>query len=180
MKLDKFTVGKRYGKALFELAIEKQLVDDVYQELIDLRKIYEKLPDVGNILSDARLNPDEKRKIMDQLVANFTGVIHDFLEVVFSYNRMNDLLLMIDEYERRYDHMNGLVIGTVTTAVPLADGEKQRIEEKIAKLLGYEKAELTSKVNPEIIGGVVVEAEHKVIDGSIATKLESMRNLLRK
>ncbi|MHC5249070.1 ATP synthase F1 subunit delta [Enterococcus sp. LJL120] len=180
MKLDKFTVGKRYGKALFELATEQNAVEAIYQDLLELRKVYEILPDVGNILSDARLEPDEKRKIMDSLVNNFSGTIYNFLEVVYNYNRMNDLPLMIDEFERRYDEMQGVILGTVTTAVPLNDADKVKIETKIATILGYQKAELTAIVNPSILGGVVVEAEHKVIDGSIQTRLENIKNLLRK
>lgn len=180
MKLDKFTVGKRYGKALFELAVDKQETDSIYQGLLDLRKVYELLPDVGNILSDARLEPNEKRAVMNELVKNFDGILHDFLEVVFSYNRMNDLLLMINEYEKRYNHLKGLIIGTVTTAVPLADEKKQQIEEKIARLLGYQRAKLNAYVDPKIIGGVVVEAEHQVIDGSVAAKLEDISKQLRK
>lgn len=180
MKLDKFTVGRRYGKALFELAVEKQEIEKIYQELLDLKKIYKLSPDLGNILSDARLEPDEKRGIMDVLVGNFEGTIHDFLEVVYNYNRMNDLLFMIDEYEHRYDQMNGLVHGTVTTAVPLSEENKKQIEVKIAKMFGYQKAELAALIDPAIIGGVVVEAEHKVVDGSIATKLEEISKQLRK
>lgn len=178
MKIDKFMVGKRYGKALFELAAEKQETDPVYQDLLELRKIYQLMPDVGNILSDARLELDKKRKIMDIFVQNFDGLVHNFLEIVFEYRRMDDLLLMIEEYERRYDQLNGLVLGTVVTAVPLSDEKRKQIEEKIASLLGYKKAELSPMIDPEIIGGVVVEAEHKVIDGSIAAKLEEVKNLL--
>lgn len=180
MKIDKFTVGKRYGKALFELAIEKQKVDSVYQDLLELKKIYQLLPDVGNILSDARLEPNEKRNIMEVIVSNFDGIVHNFLEVVFTYNRMDDLPLMIDEFERRYDEIEGLVSGKVITAVPLSQEDKKQIETRIAKFLGYKKAELTPVVKPEIIGGVVVEAADKVIDGSIATRLEEVQNLLRK
>lgn len=180
MKIDKFTVGKRYGKALFELAVEKQATEAVYQELLELRKVYQLLPDVGNILSDVRLEPDQKRTVMDVIVNNFDGVVHNFLEIVFTYNRMDDLLLMIDEYERRYDNMRGLVLGTVTTAVPLSEDSKKQIEAKIANMLGYQKAALTPQVDPEIIGGVVVEAEHKVVDGSVATRFAKVKSLLRK
>lgn len=111
MKLDKFTVGKRYGKALFELAMEEQRAEAVYHELMTLRQIYQEIPMFGQIVTDNRLDSHKKRKLVDQLFNNFDGLVKNFLEIVYEYNRMDDLLLIIDEYERRYDEQQGLVRG---------------------------------------------------------------------
>ena len=98
MKLDKYTVGRRYGN----------------QDLVSLRQIYEQVPGLGNMLSDVRLEPHEKREIMDKLVSGYDGIVKNFLEVVYAYNRMDDLLFMIEEYERRYDEHQGLLLGSST------------------------------------------------------------------
>ena len=55
------------------------------------------------------------------------------LEVVYEYNRMDDLLFMIEEYERRYDEHQGLLLGSVTTAVPLSDEQRIQLEKNVAK-----------------------------------------------
>ncbi|BCA86174.1 ATP synthase subunit delta [Enterococcus saigonensis] len=178
MKLDKYTVGKRYGKALFELAAEEQVTEAVYHDLLSLKNIYKAIPDLGNMLSDVRLNLNAKRALMDKIVSEFDGITKNFLEVVFRYNRMDDLVLIIDEYERRYDEAQSLVLGTVTTAVTLSDEQKGQLEEKIASLLGYKKANLVEKVDPNILGGVVVEANHQVIDGSVKSRLEQLRAMI--
>ena len=167
MKLDKFTVGKRYGKALFELAMEEQRAEAVYHELMTLRQIYQEIPMFGQIVTDNRLDLHEKRKLVDQLFNNFDGLVKNFLEIVYEYNRMDDLLLIIDEYECRYDEQQGLVSGTVTTAVALSSSQKEQLSKQIAQTLGYQKAVLSEKVDPAILGGVIVEANHQVIDGSI-------------
>ncbi|MFD2305218.1 ATP synthase F1 subunit delta [Enterococcus termitis] len=180
MKLDKYTVGKRYGKALFELAIEKQEADSIYQNLLTLREIFHEVPDLGGILSDVRLEPYEKDEIMNQLIRGFDGTMKNFLYVVYNYSRMNDLLLMIDEYERRYDEYKSLLLGTVLTAVPLSKEQHQQMEEKAAALLGYEQASLINLIDPAIVGGVIIEANHKVIDGSIHKQLERIQELLLK
>jgi F-type H+-transporting ATPase subunit delta len=96
MKLDKITVAKRYGKALFELAVESQQAEDVYNELLKLRQIFEDIPELGDLLSDARLDLNEKRNVMDNLVKGFNGIVRNSLEVIYQYNRMYDLLLIID------------------------------------------------------------------------------------
>lgn len=175
MKLDKATVGKRYAKALFELAIEAQEEQHVYEQLLVLRQIFLAEPDLGEMLSDVRLEQAEKQAIFKALTPSFDPLIQNFLAVVFEYNRMNDLLLIIDEYERRFDDQQRLIIGTVTTAVALTKTQQAAIEAKIAPLLGYERAKLTPKVDPSIIGGVVVEANHQVVDGSVKSQLEALR-----
>ncbi|KAF1301239.1 MULTISPECIES: F0F1 ATP synthase subunit delta [Enterococcus] len=180
MKLDKFTVGKRYGRALFELAVEEQQSETVYQELVSLRNVFQEIPDLGNILSDVRLDLTSKRTIMEQILQEYNGIVKNFLEVVYRYNRMDDLILIIDEYERRYNEAKNVISGTITTAVKLTEKQKAQVAVKIAQRLGYEKAELTERVDPEIIGGVIVEANHQVIDGSIRNRLEGLRTQLRK
>ncbi|MGK0550773.1 ATP synthase F1 subunit delta [Enterococcus faecalis] len=180
MKLDKYTVGKRYGKALFELANEKGQTEAIYQELLILREVFHQVPGIGEILSDVRLEPYEKDVIMEKLVSGFDSLMKNFLAVVYNYGRMNDMLLMIDEYEHRYDEHQRIVLGTVTTAVPLTKEQHQAMEAKAAALLGYQTAHLINLIDPDVIGGVVIEANHKVIDGSIQKQLETIQQLLLK
>ena len=180
MKLDKYTVGKRYGKALFELAIENDAADAVYHELLTIREVCKEVPDLGNILTDVRLTSGEKQAIMDSFTKEFDGLVKNFLLVVFEYNRSDDLIFMIDEYERRYDSLNKIAHGTVTTAVPLSENKKQELEAKVADVFGYQKATLTPIVDESILGGVIVEADHQVIDGSLASQLNGLRAALSK
>ena len=180
MKLDKYTVGRRYGKALFELAIDSNSAEEIYQELLSLRQIYSEVPGLGNVLSDVRLEPHEKRIIMDKLVSGFDGIVKNFLEVVYSYNRMSELSFMIDEYEHRYNDYKGLLLGSVKTAVPLSDEQLQKLEMNVAKTMDYQTVELKQIVDSSIIGGAIVESNHRVIDGSIRTQLEKMRSQLNR
>ena len=180
MKLDKYTVGKRYGKALFELANEKGQTEAIYQELLILREVFHQVPGIGEILSDVRLEPYEKDVIMEKLVSGFDSLMKNFLAVVYNYGRMNDMLLMIDEYEHRYNENNGLLLGSVTTAVPLSAEQLTRLEENVAKTMNYQTVELKQQVDSTIIGGAIVEADHQVIDGSIRTQLEKLRNQLNR
>ncbi|GCF93391.1 ATP synthase subunit delta [Enterococcus florum] len=180
MKLDKYTVGKRYGKALFELAVEGQATEEVYQDLLTIRKVFEEIPDLGNMLTDVRLHGYEKDAIMQAFAQGFDGVVKNFLLIVYEYNRSDDLLFMIDEYERRYDQLNQVALGSITTAVAISEEKKQQIEAKVADVLGYKRADLSPVVDPSIIGGVIVEADHQVIDGSLASQLNGLRAALSK
>jgi len=178
MKLDKITVAKRYGKALFELAVESQQTENVYHELMKVRQIFEEFEDLGDLLSDARLDLHEKRAVMDTLLQGFDGIVHDSLEVIYQYDRMYDMLLIIDEFEKRYNDSQRIAVGVVTSAVPLTDQQKLKLSQKMAEQLGYKKMHLTEKIDPEILGGVIVETNHFVVDGSIRSRLERLRKEL--
>lgn len=179
MKLDKYTVGKRYGKALFELAAEAGQTELVYEDLLQLRRIYQAIPDLGNMLSDVRLNQSAKTTLMGQLTSGFEGIVKNFLLVLHRYNRMADLIFVIDEYEKRYDQEKGLLLGQVTTAVALAPEQKQRLEASVAKRLGFQAAQLEEIIDPSIVAGVVVQAQNWVIDGSVANQLAKIREQLK-
>lgn len=178
MKLDKYAVGRRYGKALFEAAKETDQLKEVYQELRELRKIFQDVDGLGNILSDARLEPYEKDTIFEILIGHFSGMVEDFLRVVYAYHRLSDFLFIVDEYEKRYDAFRGILYGTVKSVVPLTEDEMKRLEEKLIPLTDAKKVKLENNLDPSILGGIVVEAHGKIIDGSLKTKLKEMEKAL--
>jgi len=178
MKLDKNTVAKRYSKALFELATEQEKVEAVYADLLQLRHIFNDVPGLENILSDSRLNLAEKRAIMDNLLEGFDGIVANALEIIFQYGRMYDIYLIIDEFEKRYDVARGILEVEVTTAVNLPEEQKERLTNAVAQKFGYQTATLSEHVDPAIIGGVIVESNYQIIDGSIKKRLENLRKNL--
>ncbi len=180
MKLDRYTVGKRYGKALFTLALEKDQVDSIFQDLLKLREIFEEILDLGEVLSDVRLQEHEKQTIVAELEKGFCGYVRNFIQVVFENRRMDDIPLMIDEYERRYNEHSKIIVGKIITAVPISADQTKSIETAFAKKVGYLFAKLENVVDPSIIGGVITEADHLVIDGSIQTQLQKIQKLLLK
>lgn len=178
MKLDKYMVGRRYGKALFEAALDKEQLAEVYQELRSLRKVFTNIPDLGDILTDARLEPDEKEKIFATIAPRYDGLVGNFLQVVFEYRRMDDLVFMIDEYERRYDEYRGVLYGVCKTVQPLTPEQKAKLEENFARVAHVKQVQLDNQVDPSILGGVVVEASHKIIDGSLKRQMERLQRAL--
>ena len=178
MKLDKYMVGRRYGKALFEAASDQGLLPDVYQELRGLRKIFLNVDDLGNILTDARLEPNEKDVIFNVLIPHYDGLVGSFLQLVYDYRRMDDLVFMIDEYEHRYDEYRGVLYGTATTVQPLTPEQKAKLETNFAQVVGVKEVRLDNKIDPTVLGGVVVEASHQVIDGSLKNQYEKLRQAL--
>ncbi len=171
MKLDKYTIAKRYSKAIYELAVETDQLEVVNDQLTKLREVFEEIPDLGFILTDERLEPNEKLTVIAALEKGFCGMVCHFIHVVYENRRMDDMPRMIAEFYHLYDEHQGIIKGSVTTVTPLTSSQKEKLETKIANLLGYSTAQLKMNIDPTIIGGVIVEANNHIIDGSIKTKL---------
>lgn len=178
MKLTKELVGIRYGKALYEVAAEQQQIDAVYEQLQVLKEVFQEIPDLGALLTDVRLKSTDKQVIFDELCQSFTGIVSDFLKVVFRAERMDDMIYMINEYERLYDEKHGILKGTITTVVPLSEGQKAQVEAKVASLLGYQTAQFKEVIDPSIIGGLLISANDRVIDMTLKHRLELMTRCL--
>ena len=93
---------------------------------------------------------------------------------------MSDLLAIVNAYETLYDHENRTAIANVTTTVPLTESQEKRIQEVFVKKLGARKVLIKTIIDEEILGGVIIEIENKVFDGSIRANLESLRKQLVK
>lgn len=173
-------VGRRYGKALFQAARDKDQLADVYSQLRELRKIFIEIPDLGNILTDARLEPNEKDDIFNALIPSFEGLVEDFLKVVYSYLRMDSLVQIIDEYERRYDEYRGIMYGTVKSVIPLSEEQLAQLQLKLQPIFGAKKIKLENVIDPSVLGGLEIEARNHVIDGTLKTRLDEMKQELYK
>ena len=84
---------------------------------------------------------------------------------------------IVEQYQRLLDDHNGIERAEVVSAVPLDDAQRASVEELLKEVVGKE-IRLTSRVDPQIIGGIVARVGDHVIDGSTATRLESMRREL--
>ncbi|MDR2465511.1 MAG: F0F1 ATP synthase subunit delta [Streptococcaceae bacterium] len=169
----------RYGKALFEAAVEKDVLDEIAVDLRALSEIFKENPMLGDILTDIRLSESRKLSLVKELKMGAQVLTQNFLSVVFEAKRMNVLIGIISEFEKRYNKKKGLIKGRVTTAVPLTQKQKDEIIKGLTDRLGIQNVEITENVDAKIIGGVVVEADGQIIDGSVRTQLNKLKNLIK-
>ncbi|KRL54222.1 MAG: F0F1 ATP synthase subunit delta [Furfurilactobacillus sp.] len=177
-KLAKSQVARRYGRAMFDAANEKQQLEPVYDELIQVQGVFQSVPNLGTVLTGAGLQNPEKEALLKPLLSSTSPLVHNFLQMLFDYGRLDDTVAIIDEFKRLYDEQNQTVYADVTTAVSLDETQKQRLADSIAKRVGAKTVHVNQIVNPDIIGGVIVNSNNTVIDGSIRTRLAHIRQSL--
>lgn len=179
MKLDNKQDGKKYGRALFELAVEQDVAPTVLTELLELRICFSENPQLGFLLTDSSLALSKREIILKLLKENVSPLVQKFLGVLFESRQIVYLVKIIDDFEKRWLAKEKKTNGIVTTVIPLLDSQKKKIEQEFAKKFGFHSVELTNVVDESIIGGVIIKTNQKRIDGSIKGQLAKMKKRIR-
>ncbi|PWF99525.1 ATP synthase F1 subunit delta [Levilactobacillus bambusae] len=177
--LDTATVAKRYSRALFEVLSEKDELTSGAADLQAIRQIFLSNPKLGLALSDNSLSESDRKALLQPMLDNAsTQTVKNFIEMVFDYARMTDIVAIIDQFEILNDEANKTVHADITSAVPLSEEQEQRISQAFAKRVGANKVILNSTVDADILGGVVLQSSGVTYDGSVKAKLNKIRRML--
>ena len=173
-------IAQRYARALFLSTREKGLIDTAFEQLGDLGKYLDGDTSMLTFLNDPRVPEKNKRLLVRDVFGNrMERLFVEFLIVLIDKNRIEFLPVIIDEFIRMVEAEKGIGRATVVTSVPLADAERPTLIDRLAKKTGL-KIELEQKVDPSILGGLIVIMQSKIIDGSVRHGLDLMRERLRK
>lgn len=181
MKLNKHTVATRYATALFDLAKQADQVDAVAAELSVIKTAFDENPQFITLLTATQIPVAARNQALadlKQLVAS--SLVKNLLQMTNDYGRWGDLSAIITAYLRKQDEYHQIVRATVTTAVALQDDQADKLAATFAGVVGAKKVVLTQKLDPAIIGGVVLKSDSYIYDGSLATKLANIKRLLLK
>ena len=132
-------------------------------------------PKFISVLSDPILSSKDKKSILTAVEKDFSDEVQGFLNLLLEYNRFADLIDIIDQFSLLYDNENKIASGTATTAVKLDDDQLERLSESFAKKYDLNAVRLENKVDPSILGGVILQVKDRVIDGSVKNKLKKIR-----
>lgn len=168
------SVARRYARAILALADEQGSLEQTAAELQLLRAVAED-GDVAQALANPLLSASARRQlaqtIADTLKLSATG--RNFVCLLADHRRLDQLVGIAHEFERLLDARLGRVRATVTSAVPLTDAQRQAIIAAFERALGRTVLAET-RVDPGLLGGVVVDVEGTVYDGSVRTQLQTL------
>jgi F-type H+-transporting ATPase subunit delta len=174
-------VSRRYARALFELALEKNYLDRVAQDLKLLENIYQESKDFTVILESPVIHNAEKKKIFTQL---FEGKVHAltfyFLNLLLKKNRESLLPKIIQFFMDILDESRGIVRSQLLTAYPFTDMQLASLKSHLDRISG-KNVVLEQSVDEQLLGGFIVRMDDRVIDNSILNQLSQLReNLISK
>ncbi|WPC17969.1 ATP synthase F1 subunit delta [Pediococcus inopinatus] len=180
MSLDKMTIAKRYSKALFDLAVEKDQLEAIHEELQQIDQVFTDIPDLNQILDDVRLNGEQKSSIVNNLKKDASVYVKNLVQMLYDYGRISNIADIIEQFNGLYAEYNRIVYADLSTAVEIDADQKKRLADKFAEKIGAKQVIINSELDPSIIGGAVLKSNGLVYDGSISSKMAKIKKMLLK
>jgi F-type H+-transporting ATPase subunit delta len=171
--------ARRYAQAVFRMALEQKELN-VWQS--DLRKVSSIIRDEAffALLENREVPFEEKARVLSERLGEIHPMALKLVSMLIARGRLSMIQDISDEYQQMLDNYRGVEgaqVAEVTTAIPLDDDYKLRLAQRITDMVGRPVV-LRSRVDPGVVGGIVIRIGDKLIDGSIRSKLASLRREL--
>ena len=173
-------LAERYASALFDLAEEAKALDEVARALQELRAMLAASADLVRLVRSPILSRTEQAKALAALAegAGLPLLVRDFLTVVAKNRRTFALPAMIDAFLAKLAARRGEVTAEVIAAQPLGEGQRARLLDEL-RLAAGRRVAVGIRVDPRLLGGIVVKLGSRMVDASLKGKLERLRLAMR-
>jgi F-type H+-transporting ATPase subunit delta len=173
-------LAERYAAALFELADERRILDEAAANLRELRAMLRESEELSRLIRSPLVSRKEQEKAISALAerAGFAPLVRDFLGVVARNRRLFAIPAMIEAYLEKLAERRGEVTAEVAAAQPLSTAQLDLLREQLRRKVGRQVA-IDVRVDPGLIGGMVIKLGSRMIDGSIRSKLQRLQMAMR-
>jgi F-type H+-transporting ATPase subunit delta len=170
-------VAGRYASALFSLAVEQRETDAVASALAILDGLIAANPDLERLVRSPIFSAAEQVRGVSAVLdaAGVGGIAANFVKLVATKRRLFAIRDMISAYNKLNDAFRGVARAEVTSAAPLSDAQVASLKETLRAASGGRDVNLDTRIDPSIIGGLVVKLGSRMVDGSLKTKLNAIR-----
>tara|TARA_Y100000590_G_scaffold320038_1_gene362265 strand:+ start:2034 stop:2591 length:558 start_codon:yes stop_codon:yes gene_type:complete len=169
-------ISDRYASALYDLASEKKIVDQILSDLNSLKKLLIENKDLLLVIKSPLINSKDKHNILNKLLQKIDAnkLTLTFLKILEKNKRFSGFISIINQFNNINSQKRGDILADITSANELNDEQKNNITNQLKNILG-DKLSLTFDVDNEIIGGLIVKVGSKMIDTSIANKINKLK-----
>ena len=172
-------IAEVYSRALFEAAKDNDVLDRVHDELGEVDEALREDDELRLFFFSPYFTSEEKKDAVDRVVNDADERLLNFLKLLTERHRMPVLPRIRRQFDSMWAEENKLLPVSVTSAVDLDESLVQEIGRRIEEQTGR-KVELSSQVDPEVLGGLVVRVGNMVLDASIRNRLEQLRKQVLK
>ena len=173
-------ISDRYASALYDLAAEKNIVDSVLDDLTFLQKCIQENKDLKLLVKIPLITSSDKLNIFEKILSKKKADIYtnNFLKVISSNKRFAKLSSIISQFININSQKRGDVLADIISAEELVDDQKNKIKNQLTSILG-KKLSLNFNVDKKIIGGLIIKVGSKMVDSSLATKINKLKIAMR-
>jgi F-type H+-transporting ATPase subunit delta len=167
-------VARVYAEALFEVGRDKGKLDALQQQLGQFADEVDRNRELQVFFFSPYLSTAEKQEGIERAISGAEPELTNFLELLVDKHRMTEVFRIRRELDELWKHENRRLDVTVTSAVELDRAVVEQIGQEVERQTG-EKVDLSSRVDGEILGGIVLQVGNMVLDASIRSRLEKLR-----
>lgn len=173
-------VAGRYASALFELAVDEQKLVDVEADIKALRRLLDESPDLVRMVRSPVFSSDEQARAIGAIVGKggMSGLTGNFLQLLARNRRLHALPEMIKAFLTLAARRRGEVTAEVASAHELSEAQIVALKDTLRASAGKDVT-LVTKVDPTLIGGLVVKLGSRMIDSSLRTKLNALKTVMK-
>jgi len=178
--LKQHPVAKRYAKALFSIAVEKDQLEQTRNEINSFHNLLQNQSRLRSYLFSPEIEKNEKMKIVQELLQDKVSVLFvQFLLVLIKKGRQAQFADIVIGFNRMYERKINRISAMVTSAIELDQALLDEFEKQLATVFDA-KILLKNKVEPDILGGFIVSVDGKAIDGSVRKQISELKESLGK
>lgn len=171
-------LAQRYAKALFDVALERKLLEKARGELHDFVSRLEENPELSYFLRSPERSRAEKRQLVERAMQDrYSNIFFNFLVLLINKGRIALYREVQQAFNELYDRHHRKVRALAVTAMPMAKSELETLQSDLAQALNR-VLEIENRVDPAIVGGIVLNIEGKILDGSVRRQLERLREVV--
>lgn len=169
-------IADRYALALYDLSLDAKVVDTVLDDILLLQKIIHGSKDLNFVLKSPLILSSDKLNILFKIMdaSSINELTKNFLKVISINKRFANILNVISQFININAQKRGDILADITSAEKLSDKQQSNIKEQLRTILG-EKLLLNFKIDKKIIGGLIVKVGSKMIDTSLANKINKLK-----
>jgi F-type H+-transporting ATPase subunit delta len=167
-------IAQVYARSLFEVAREQEKIDLVREQIGQFADALAESRELEVFFFSPYFSTEEKKDGLDRALDGADETVRNFLALLIENHRMPALMRVRREYDGLWQEVNQLLPVQITSAVELDDSVHARIGEEIGRQTGR-TIQLSSTVDPDVLGGIVVRVGNSILDASVRTRLERLR-----
>ena len=167
-------IARVYARSLFEVAQERDLLDVIREQLGQFVDALNENRELATFFFSPYFSSKEKKEALQRTLDGAEEIFTSFLELLIEEHRMPAIFRIRERFDRMWEEEHKLLPVEVTSAVSLDDEIVRSIGDQVGEQTGR-KVELSSRVDPDILGGIVLRVGNFILDASITGRLEQLR-----
>jgi F-type H+-transporting ATPase subunit delta len=172
-------IAEPYAEALLNLGEDSGLTERFSADIAGIIEALESSQDLRQMLVNPFVKPEVKKSILNQIFGSqVDGTILKFIGLLVDRRRMMYVVAVLKQYQTLVRQARNIILAEVVTATELNDSQREAVTNKVKSMTGASQIELSTRLDSDLIGGVIIKVGSQVLDGSIRGQLRRLSNSL--